>query len=614
MNKPIDKSTLGYLGADFQYKLVKCFIEEPGFFSGIYSVVEQNSFTEPLLRKVVGALKDYYAATSIVPSYETIATVLKQKARMENELEELDELVSKLKELSTEGSTVIEDSATRFFKQQNMVKVANEIIKMAQDGDDNYEKCAKMMEEAISAGGEDDMGFNPYDVVDEVMHPNADIPIPTGIQHIDDLLNGGLYKGHIGLVLGPSGFGKTTLSTAMASHASICPSDLNNHKGWKVLQICFEDDVRAISRKHFSRITQIEAKDLTNPYYIDEARKYIDEFEGKEMFHENLVIKKWKSGTKSVEDVRIFLKKLINSGFKPDMVILDYFECLKLIKRDKTETKWDLQESTMRQLEVLAEEFNVALWVMTQGNKESFAASIVRMDQGGGSVTKVQIGHVIMSIARGQEDIDNNKATIALLKNRQGKAGPVFEGIKFNNGTSTISCDEVEEYDNGLTYEDRKKEEQFEWRKRIVHQLNEDRKLKRELGTYEEITPIATVEVDTETGEEKVIEPAPIPAPRKPVEIPKPTPIPVKPVETPAPIPVQKTVEPAPTTVQKSPEVAVNPPQNEPPKKVIERPVEAPKFVLDTGEVKQPFRSSPEDIETLDDELAFSQDEFLSGF
>lgn len=609
MSKPIDKSTLGYLGADFQYKLVKCFIEEPGFFSGIYSVVEQNSFTEPLLRKVVGALKDYYSATSVVPSYETIATVLKQKARMENELEELDEFVAKLKEMSPEGTSVVEESATRFFKQQNMVKVANEIIKMAQDGDDNYEKCQKMMEEALSAGGEDDMGFNPYDVVDEVMHPNSEIPIPTGISKIDELLNGGLFKGHVGLVLGPSGFGKTTFSTAIASHASICPNDLNNHKGWKVLQICFEDDVRAISRKHFSRITQIEAKDLTNPYYIDEAREYIDNFEGKDMFHENLVIKKWKTGTKSVEDVRIFIKKLINSGFKPDLIILDYFECLKLIKRDRNETKWDLQENTMRELEVLAEEFNVALWVMTQGNKESFVSSVVRMDQAGGSVTKVQIGHVVLSIARGQEDIDANKATIALLKNRQGKAGPVFEGIKFNNGTCTISCDEVIEYDNGLTYEDAQKEAQYEWRNRIVKQMNEDRKRQRELGIYEELSPIVTVQVDTETGEEKVIEPAPIPVKRaEPVIERKPEPV------APAPIPVQKPVETAPVTVQKPAEIAPIPPQKtEPPKVVMERPV-APSMRLVVDDVKQPFKSSPEDIETLDNDLSVSFSEWESGF
>jgi hypothetical protein len=35
-----------------------------------------------------------------------------------------------------------------------------------------------------------------------------------------------------------------------------------------------------------------------------------------------------------------------------------------------------------------------------------------------------------------------------VLKNRSGKSGTVFHNIRFDNGTSTISCDEVSEFDN----------------------------------------------------------------------------------------------------------------------------------------------------------------------
>ena len=77
MNRSINKSTLQYLGPDFQYKLAKCFIEEPGYFTSIYSVVEQNAFTEPLLKQFVGTLKDYYSTngnewTQIGGSYKMI--------------------------------------------------------------------------------------------------------------------------------------------------------------------------------------------------------------------------------------------------------------------------------------------------------------------------------------------------------------------------------------------------------------------------------------------------------------------------------------------------------------------------------------------------------------
>jgi hypothetical protein len=70
------------------------------------------------------------------------------------------------------------------------------------------------------------------------------------------------------------------------------------------------------------------------------------------------------------------------------------------------------------------------------------------MNQAGGSIIKVQAAHVVISIARSLEDIDNSRATLAVLKNRSGKSGTVFHNIRFDNGTSTISCDEVEEFDN----------------------------------------------------------------------------------------------------------------------------------------------------------------------
>ena len=58
MGKAIDKSTLGYLGIDFQYKLVKFFVEDHNFFEEISDIVDQNAFTEQILRVFVGTLKN----------------------------------------------------------------------------------------------------------------------------------------------------------------------------------------------------------------------------------------------------------------------------------------------------------------------------------------------------------------------------------------------------------------------------------------------------------------------------------------------------------------------------------------------------------------------------
>ena len=453
MGKAIDKSTLGYLDLDFQYKLCKCFIEEPHFFGEISTIVDQNAFTDSLLRTFVGTLKDYYYKESVVPSYETMGTALKSRAKTTNELQEWTDLIEKLHfKTSLEGYTLVKDTALRFFKQQNLIKVANKILEIAGKGDiDRYDECQKLLDDASLAGQEDEFGFSPYDLEDKALSQEFKIPIPTGISKLDDALNGGLEKRKIGLIIGSAGFGKSTFSTCIASYAATYKCDLNNNEGYKVLQIYFEDDDVDIARKHFSKITGIEARNLTRDRtQIAEIRETLDHYEGKEMIQKNLRLKPFLAHTKSATDIGIFIKRLINTGWKPDLVIIDYFECLLAEKSGySTDSEWKRQGDTIRKIENLAKELDVAIWVPTQGNKDSITSpDVVTMNQAGGSIIKVQAAHVVISIARSLEDIDNSRATLAVLKNRSGKSGTVFHNIRFDNGTSTISCDEVEEFDN----------------------------------------------------------------------------------------------------------------------------------------------------------------------
>ena len=116
-------------------------------------------------------------------------------------------------------------------------------------------------------------------------------------------------------------------------------------------------------------------------------------------------------------------------------------------------TKWEQEGKTMRKLENMAKDLDIAMWVPTQGNRESLAAELITADKMGGSMMKAHAAQVIISIARSLDDTKNQKATLAVIKNRSGMAGEVFNGIKFDNGTCTISCDEVIDFDSALSYD-----------------------------------------------------------------------------------------------------------------------------------------------------------------
>lgn len=480
--KTLNKDNLGFLGVDFQYKLIKSFIEEPGFFKELYPIVNQNVFSEALMRTVVGSLKDYFKEWDSAPSYDTLKIILNSRAKTQIDLDETESFVGHLKTLSTDGIETVKEQAIRFFRQQNLIRVSKEILNIAQGGDiERYDECQKLFDEAALIGEEDDCGFSPFDIEDEATSPTFKVSIPTGISKLDNALTGGLDKGKMGLLIGSAGFGKSTFSTCIAAHASTCRCEANNYEGFKVLQIYFEDDNVDIARKHFSKITQTEARLLTkDPTITEQIKEQLRNYPDREMMNRNLRLKRFNTGTKKASDIEKFIKKLRQNGFSPDLVVIDYFECLLPEKTGySSDSEWSREAATMRKLENMAKDLNIAIWIPTQGNKGSITSpDVVTMDQAGGSIRKVQICQVVISIARSLDDIDKNKATLAVLKNRSGKSGEIFEGIRFNNGTSTISCDEVETFDTALSYferveeiEENKHREQIALAKQIREQI-----------------------------------------------------------------------------------------------------------------------------------------------
>ena len=464
------RSDLGYLGEGFQYRLAHEFMENHTFFEDLSGIVDQNMFTDPNLKTFVGVMKNYYEREGHVPSYEMMEVELRDVSHSDKEIETYLAVLGKVHDSASDGVDRIRDLAEKFFKQQNIIKTAHEILRIAGNGDTaKYDACVGLLNDAMTKGMHNDFGEGVFDHINETLSDDYRVTIPTGIEKIDETLEGGLGKGELGVIIGPTSFGKTSLTTAMASHAAC-----NNYK---VLQIVFEDRIKQIQRKHLGRITGIEAKDLSKPDMIDIVRKTIESFPQKEELERNLRIVKFPSGEKTAREIERFIKKLINSGFKPDLTIIDYFECLEH-ESDKTSTnEFEKEGRTMRKFEAMAGELDMAIWIPSQGTKDSINLDLVTMDKIGGSVKKAQIAHVIMSIARSVDDIADNKATIAILKNRAGRSGKIFNNVEFNNGTCRISTDHVDELDSLLEAKKKQEDNRFKMQKDIMETIGKEKKM-----------------------------------------------------------------------------------------------------------------------------------------
>lgn len=443
------KIDLGYLGIDFQHKLVKLFFEDSTFFTMINPIVDQNMFTEDVLRRIVGFMKDRYNESGVAPTYVDMDLYIRVHVHDAITLDTILSTLQVLREIDLVGQDIVKSEADKFFKQQNLTKAINKSIEIVKEGNvSKYYDIEDLIRSALDTNVSLDMGYNPMDGIDEALEENYRKVIPTGFSRLDKALYGGLGMGELGVIIAPSGVGKSSATTGFAASAATYKCKDNDYRGFKVLHIHFEDEDVNIKRKYYGWLTGVDAIDLSKPEFKENVKSRLknDLFEEAQMIKENLWCFHLPSGEVTVGRIEQIVKQGIARGFKPDLIIIDYFECLEYDSADRTDSEWSKEGRTMRKLEALAHKYEAGLWVPIQGTKDSFDKEILGLSSGGGSVKKIQIGHVIITLARTQEQKKNHRVTISLEKFRAGRMDDsVMPNVKFNNGTCRFEIDEDED-------------------------------------------------------------------------------------------------------------------------------------------------------------------------
>jgi replicative DNA helicase len=417
-----------YLGNTFQQQLINQIISDKNFAHSILEVLEPGYFENKYYKLIVQLIKEYHKKFDCTPTYDTLHQIVKSEITQELMLKIVLDTINDIKIVSDEGVLFVQEKALKFCKQQELQKVMTKAQKIIDGGEfENYDTLEEMVREALQVGViEKDTG-DVFENLDQVLEEDYRHPIPIGIPGIDNLLKGGLAKGEIGVILAPTGVGKTSLTTKFANHAF--------NMGFNVLQIFFEDNPKIIQRKHFTLWTGI-APDLLGEHK-EEVMKKVSEVQDK--MKNKLILKKLPSDTLTMGQIKNQIRKMIADGIKIDVIILDYIDCVTPEKM--MDDEWKSEGSVMRAFEAMCHELNIAGWTATQGNRSSISSEVVTTDQMGGSIKKAQVGHVIISVAKTLQQKELKLATIALTKSRIGKDGVIFENCKFDNELLVIDTE-----------------------------------------------------------------------------------------------------------------------------------------------------------------------------
>jgi len=323
MNKNFD-----YLGNTFQIQLLNQIVVDKDFSSSIMDVIESSYFDNKYFKIILQMIKEYYVKYESTPNFETLDQIVKSEISQEIVAKVVLDTLKQVKDAPFEGTVFVQEKALKFCKQQELQKAMDKAQKIITEGDfESYDKVEGLVRNALQVGEIDKGQTDIFANLDTVLDEDYRHPIPMGIPGIDRLLKGGLAKGEIGVILAPTGVGKTTILTKIANTAF--------NLGYNVLQVFFEDNPKIIQRKHFTLWTGIEPDNLVK--HKDEVMSKVTEIQ--ESMPNKLVLKKLASDTMTMNQIKNQVRKMIADGNKIDLIMLDYIDCILPESTSKDEWK-----------------------------------------------------------------------------------------------------------------------------------------------------------------------------------------------------------------------------------------------------------------------------------
>lgn len=432
----------GYLGDEFQLKCLWQIITDEEFAEQIIPLLELSYFDDPNYKDFFFIIKKFREAYGRPPSLKdrSILIAIRKFCKKTEvaRIETLDAVAVKIKnwndlilnkEIPHDG-LIIQKETLNFIKQQEYRKIASFILNGVKDGDNTVEflySIEEKVKKISEIGDEDDMGIEIMEDVQRALQKEYRRAIPTGIEAIDLVTKGGLGNSEIGIILAPSGVGKTTILSYIANTAY-------NH-GYNVLQIIFEDSEDDIRRKHFSKWSKIPLSQIGDRK--DEVYQRIVDWHNKNE-HGKLVIKRFPQENTTIMTIKNYIDKYRKKhGVKFDMIVLDYIDILESHKKGGDQHSDEL--TIIKSFEAMSMEYNIPCWTAIQANRSAYGAELVEANQMGGNIKRAQKTHFLMSVAKTSQQKIDGQANIMILKARMAQDGQTFKDCIFDNDTMEIS-------------------------------------------------------------------------------------------------------------------------------------------------------------------------------
>jgi len=395
-------------GKQFQETLAQLILEDRPFADQLEEVLDTSFFELNYLRVFVSKIFDYRKKYGVHPTNKILASILRTELENHNDAskKQVRDYFARICIKRVQDEQYIKDTSLDFCKKQKLKEALFRSVDLIQNS--SYEQIRQVIDEALKLGTDNNFGYDFLKDFELRYELKARNPVRTGWEKIDKLTKQGLGKGELGVVIAPTGAGKSMVLAHLGSQAI--------KDGKNVVHYTLELSEAITGQRYDSCITQVPLSTLF--YQKDEVLELISDIQG------SLIIKEYPTKSASPNVLRSHLEKLKKRNHKIDMIIVDYADLLRPSTHFKE--KRNELESIYENLRAIAQEFQCPVWTASQTNRSGLNAEVVTMESISEAFNKCFVADFICSISRTIKDKNANTGRMYIAKNRNGPDGLVF--------------------------------------------------------------------------------------------------------------------------------------------------------------------------------------------
>lgn len=407
---------LGQYGVSFQRKVFQAMLMDSKWAEILLEVFDPSYFDQKYLVYLADRYFTYAKKYKVFPSIGLLVTIIKDELKKGSDLILKDQVVNYLTEIKANPNPgdleFVKEKSLDFCRKQALKLAIGQAVDHMASQDENYEQIVEIIKKAVMVGTAPSVGhdfFEDYEARFSVIARNV---IPTGISQLDkkEILQGGLGRGELGIVIGATGAGKSHYLVEMGCAAL--------KAGMDVIHYTLELSETQVGVRYDSNLCAIDSNLI-----LDNKEKILERYKDKTLGR--LIIKQYPTGSPTVYTLKSHIERLkVQKGFNPALVVIDYADIMRSTRKfDSLRHELKL---VYEELRGLASELNVAIWSASQSNKEGANSEVIDMTNMSEAYGKAMISDFIVSISRKAHEKSSGHGRLYIAKNRAGRDGLMY--------------------------------------------------------------------------------------------------------------------------------------------------------------------------------------------